>query len=758
MNHNKNKISNQKLVSNKKPRLRHFLIVFFWITNIIYLGWRAAYTMPENSGILSLFFSSALLIAELTGFLENAIFYFTLWNPKNPKVPEVSDHQDWPDVDIFIATYNEPIDLLYKTLNACTHLIYPDKSKVHVFLCDDGNRDTAAALAHQFGFEHLSREDNSHAKAGNLNNALRNTNSPLVVTIDADMIPRSNFLMRTVPFFINNDAMGFVQTPQSFYNPDTFQYNLFMEDEMPNEQDLFFRLVQVGRSKYNATIYAGSNTVLSRKALEEIGGFATDTITEDFATGMQMQSVGYTSIYLNEILANGLTPNSLVDLFNQRIRWANGVIQTLRKNNPFFKKGLGLLQKLLYFSSLSYWFFGFRRLIFLSSPLLFVIFGVRILDASLIQVLIFWLPMFLVNHYTFRYFSEGIRDATWSNIYETILAPQIALNLLKEIFGIRLSKFKVTPKETVTRQGFNQRFRLVKTQLVFLCFGVFALIRLLLLYLNGVNMEVYTINIYWILFNVYILGISILYAIERPIFRQSERFELKLPVRVTKDRACIIASTLDCSEFGLSIVFAQPSFFEPDRKYLIQIQDRQYDASLEVTIIRSFQLDEKFISAFKIQKRDDLNYRNYLQILFDRVPPVTREQRSSTIWQKITKIVKGRQEKPSFDTRLHHQFLIGRELPILVGNQLGLIDCIDFDFVYLTVKLHKPKPLEQFALNLDPTFRPIFKYDSAKSMRHFQSEHPVYYYRAQKLELEQELKLLSMLRPKTTEDYYRLNE
>lgn len=749
--------NDEKSKSNNK-HLRHFLIIFFWVTNIIYLSWRSLYTLPQDAGVLSLIFSSALLIAEISGFLENAVFYFTLWGNDKVLVPDVKDDQEWPDVDIFIATYNEPIDLLYKTLNACSHLAYPDKSKVHVYLCDDGHRETAAALAHQFGFEHISRTDNSHAKAGNLNNAMKQTRSELIVTLDADMIPRSSFLMRTVPFFMSDPKMGFVQTPQSFYNPDTFQYNLFMEDEMPNEQDLFFRLVQVGRSKYNATIYAGSNTVLSRAALNEIGGFVTDTITEDFATGMKMQAAGYHSVYLNETLANGLTPNSMIDLFNQRIRWGNGVIQTLRKDNPFFKQGLNWTQKILYFSSLSYWFFGFRRIIYLISPILFVLFNIKILDAALMQVLIFWLPMFLVNHYTFRYFSEGIRDATWSNIYETILAPQIALNLLKEIFGIKLSKFKVTPKEAVTRLRFNHRFRLVRTQIVFLVLGLLALVRLLMLYLNGEDIRVYTVNIYWLIFNVYILIVTLVYAIERPIFRQAERFRLNLPVRVTKDRVCITTHTLDCSEKGFSILFDQPSFFESNRSFLVQIKTDAYETSLNAKITRSFKVKDKYVSAFRIDEADSSDYRAYLQILYDRIPPVARTQRSATIWQNITKIIRGYQGQTSMDTRLHHQFLINRELSILVNDQSALIDAIDFDFVHLTLKPRRPKPLEFFTLDLDPNFKPLFKYDSVKSMQHYQSDHPVYYYRVQNLSSVQEIRLLNLLKPRTTEDYYLDNE
>ena len=107
-------MSNKHTQNNSNnAQIRHFLILFFWVTNIIYLAWRSFYTLPQNEGVLSLIFSTALLIAEFSGFLENAVFYFTLWNNDKVQVPVVKENQEWPDVDIFIATYNEPIDLLY---------------------------------------------------------------------------------------------------------------------------------------------------------------------------------------------------------------------------------------------------------------------------------------------------------------------------------------------------------------------------------------------------------------------------------------------------------------------------------------------------------------------------------------------------------------------------------------------------------------------------------------------------------------------
>ena len=82
---------------------------------------------------------------------------------------------------------------------------YPDKGKVHIYLCDDGHREEMKALAMRLGVNYLDREDHAGAKAGNLNNALAHSNSPYVVTFDADMIPRSNFLMRTIPYFVDCD-------------------------------------------------------------------------------------------------------------------------------------------------------------------------------------------------------------------------------------------------------------------------------------------------------------------------------------------------------------------------------------------------------------------------------------------------------------------------------------------------------------------------------------------------------------------------
>ena len=189
-----------KLFQNKK--FQNTMFFFATLTSIIYLVWRAIFTLPLRNGIIALIFGIMLLVSEITSALGTYELYYRK-NRSNkvdltlPVIPE-----NWyPDVDVIVATHNEPVELLYKTVNALTYMDYPDKSKVHIYLADDGNRPAMAKLAEQFGIGYFPLANNKEAKSGNLNNALRQTSSPLVATFDADMIARKEFLMQTVPYF-----------------------------------------------------------------------------------------------------------------------------------------------------------------------------------------------------------------------------------------------------------------------------------------------------------------------------------------------------------------------------------------------------------------------------------------------------------------------------------------------------------------------------------------------------------------------------
>lgn len=227
------------MASDKKKWIFIFTIIF----SSVYLVWRIFFTIPWTLGLWECIAGIVLAGAETVTMLGMFELMICRMKNKNCNIePPVPEAEDYPHVDVFIATHNEPADLLYKTINACMFLEYPDPQKVHVYVCDDGNRREIENLAKQLGAGYIGMAENTHAKAGNYNNALSKTSSPLIATFDADMIPRRSFLMKTVPYFMIRDMpIGLIQTPQSFYNQDLFQFNLYSEKDIPNEQDFFFK-------------------------------------------------------------------------------------------------------------------------------------------------------------------------------------------------------------------------------------------------------------------------------------------------------------------------------------------------------------------------------------------------------------------------------------------------------------------------------------------------------------------------------------
>lgn len=673
----------------EKPLLSKYMkllvLIFYLAMNLAYLGWRTFWTLPLTCGWVSIIAGFTLLWAEGFGFLEMTLFYLAIFRVEKSSIPSYVGN--YPDVDVLIATYNEPLDLLYKTINGCLNMKYPNKERVHICVCDDGERSELEQMCLRLGVNYITRTDHKHAKAGNFNHALTYIHSPYLVTLDADMIPHRNFLLHTIPFFLNDPKMGFVQTPQSFYNPDPFQYNLFQEHRIPNEQDMFFHLIQPGRSKHNATIYAGSNTVISRKALNEIGGFVTGTITEDIATGMIIQSRGYRGIYHDEILASGLSPENLVDLYHQRIRWGRGVVQTFKTYHPWRLPGLTFVQKLLYSSTLSYWYSGIGRAIYLLAPILYSVFGVVILRASVYALLIIWLPIFVLSFLVFRLFTGGVRTTTWSHIYDTILFPHVTRGVLLETFGFTLSKFKVTPKDSITRLRFVGQWRLVWVQIILACFSLTGIIRIIIDYLCNGFSSAYAINLFWLLYNFFILIIAIIFASERPKFRQAERFPIKAVVKVDDGNKTFLGYSQDISETGLSLIFSDPIYIDPDAVLTLKISERDYLTEFQAVVINVDRLSSKaYKYAFQIIAFEEINYRSLLHILYDRKPMLPDRHQGKLLPNIIGQNLKKRTTFHTAMNRKLPRIPINRRFIAYVGENIHLVWVLDFNYRYLTIQ------------------------------------------------------------------------
>ena len=614
------------------------------VTSVIYILWRLFFTLPLHAGIVSLIAGIALFVAEFISMLEAVIHYICMSKDKAPEFPVIPE-SEYPHVDVLIATHSEEPELLFKTINGCKHMEYPDPAKVHIYLCDDNDRPEMAKLAQKMGVGYFGLSGNKLAKAGNLNNALSKTDSPLVVTFDSDMIPRSSFLMKTVPYFflpemILEDGVwrkrteeeldpdykiGFVQTPQSFYNPDLFQFNFFAESNIPNEQDYFFKEVNVGRNSSNSAIYAGSNTFISRRALEEVGGIRTKTITEDFATGIDIQAKGYTCFAIDEVLASGLAPDDFPNLLKQRQRWGRGCVQTIRSARFLFGK-LPFLSKLSYLSCLLYWWTFLRRIVYILSPILFTVFGVLVVRTELWGILLIWLPSYLIYNHSLRLLSGKVRDQKWSNIVDTILCPYMILPILAETFGIRMRTFAVTSKEkTGTRSA---KIIYAIPHLILLAasiVGIYFSIERMMLYKSILGLVV----LFWLCMNTYFLTMAVFFLLGRINYRSSERFRAEIPVTFSVGTRRVHGTTDDISENGLSFITDFPEFLHGVVDF--ELQDEKWNATVSGEIVHVGKIGDKWRYSVKLVDLPFEEKQNYDQIVFDRLPTLATEIKTGAV-------------------------------------------------------------------------------------------------------------------------------
>jgi len=422
---------------------------------IIYMSWRFGFSLPKTFSI-GMVIGIILVLTEFVGMVQSIVFKTFLGTNKKVYPKKDKKFEELPSVDVIISTYNEPLHILSRTILASSRIDYP-KDKLNVYVGDDGSRKDVKDFCEKVGVHYVSREDHSHAKAGNINNVLANSQGEYILLLDADMIPKKSIIKEMIYYF-EDSRTGFVQSPQVFYNNDVYQNNLKVGDSVPNEQDFFMRDLLEKRAVYNAVLHVGSNAIFKRKAVEDIGGIPTKSITEDMATGMLIQAKGYKSYFVNKPLALGLSVETIGDLVKQRDRWLRGNIQVAKKYHPLKIKGLNLAQRIIYFDGLLYWSYGLQKMIYTLCPFLYLLFGIALFNVNGVDIIMAFLPYFLSNIIYFRRVSNRKRNITWSHIYDMALAPHMSWAYLTEIIFNRPLKFKVTPKDVkVKKSHFNAR-------------------------------------------------------------------------------------------------------------------------------------------------------------------------------------------------------------------------------------------------------------------------------------------------------------
>ncbi|MGC3806587.1 glycosyltransferase [Enterococcus faecium] len=525
---------------------------------LIYLVWRLFFTIPLDSSI-SLVFGVILYVAEFIGLFVYGFFIYLFSNKltEDYALSNTDNGNFEPSVAAFICTYNENIKLVIATALAVKALKYPNKK---IYICDDGHRDELRKMADQYNLGYLSREGNKHAKAGNINYALSQTSSDLILLLDADFIVKKNIIYEAINYF-QNPKVALVQYPQTFYNKDPFQ---LLRKSFYNEQELFMRFLEPALARENALIHIGTNAIIRRSALEEIGGIPTKSITEDMATGMLLQNAGYETIFINKAYALGITPYTAKELASQRTRWAQGTKQIFDYFKPRKLKGLSVMQKLCYYNSYLYWFTSFQKIIFLLAPTLFMVFDIFIVRSNNNQLLLFFLPPFVMISLSFRLYVPKIRNLTTSHIYDCFVAPIHTGALLKE-FLIPQKKFNVTKKELVGDTAFD--WRTVAPHIIIFGWILFSCIVAAYRLFRGEGYEFgYIITLIWSIYNLYGLFYAIILGKNRDIESDSEALSI-----VTNRQLMYASQTFEMYQMsfnGFRIRAREGSLFVPGNTYV----------------------------------------------------------------------------------------------------------------------------------------------------------------------------------------------
>jgi cellulose synthase (UDP-forming) len=456
-----------------------------------------------------------------------------------------------PAVDVYIPTYNEPIEVLEKTITGALCLDYPNLS---IWVLDDGRRPWLKAFCETKGVGYLNRPDNAHAKAGNINHALTRTSAEFVAMFDADFVPQRKFLMRTIGFF-SDPEIGIVQTPHAFYNYDPMQVNLALRKSLPDEQRFFFDVIMPSRDAWDAAFCCGSNSVTRRAALRAVGdALPTQSITEDMLLSMTMLRKGYVTRYLCERLAFGLAPETVDAFFTQRQRWARGAIQILYLGNGPLGRNLTIMQRLLFLPT--HWLsLGLRSLIAVVAPIVFLWTGLSpVFDVTAADVVYYFVPMVLALTGGVWAFAPGRHFPLASQVQGTFLSFKIlptVLGTLVKPFG---HPFKVTPKGG-TSQTSNYARGIFWTAASLMGLTVFGLI------INTIpewriveSVQTLPVVAFWSAINVVVLFLVCMMSLQAPRRRGEERFELDEPIRVIGSSGAISSGRIkDISLSGVRI-------------------------------------------------------------------------------------------------------------------------------------------------------------------------------------------------------------
>jgi len=414
---------------------RYALLLLSCATALFYFQWRLGVMNPSFLAYAWIVFAT-----EIVGFVRSLMFLLLAVRVPHHETPAAPAGLT---VDVFVTTLNEPVDIVRRTLLAARAIRYPHET----WLLDDGERPEMRQLAAETGCRYAGRTEHADAKAGNLNHALAQAHGEFIAIFDADHVADPRFLDRTLGYFADA-GLAFVQTPQEFFNVDSFEH-LIRKRATSNGASFFHRVVQRSRDASNSTIFTGSSAVLRRRALDDIGGFTTATISEDVQTSFRLHAAGWRSLFHPEVLSAGLAPLDSAAYCGQRLRWAQDSLQLLLRENVFGNPGLTAQQRIAYLVHIASNIEGWRHLFIYALPIVILITGVLPVQTDAASFLVHFVPYFIIITLACSELSRGHGRPDESAVYNLARCPA---SLVAAFTAWRERRFRVTPKTREARR------------------------------------------------------------------------------------------------------------------------------------------------------------------------------------------------------------------------------------------------------------------------------------------------------------------
>jgi cellulose synthase (UDP-forming) len=490
-----------------------------------YIVWRLEETIPDFDFSIDAWVAWTFLALEASTMVS-ATVAFTVMSRTKDRKDEATRHAGWwsadtpPRVDILIATYNEEAAILERTIVGALASTYP---ALRVWVLDDKRRPWLREMCERLGAHYHTRPDNRHAKAGNINACLATLRAlpdppDFIAVLDADFVPHVDFVPRALALFHARDV-GLVQTPQHFFNPDPIQHNLGIGKAYPDEQRYFFDHVQPARDAWGIAFCCGTSSMMRWTALESIGGFPTDSVTEDFLITLRLQENGWRTVYLNEPLTEGLAPEGVGEYIVQRARWCLGLIQIVRgRSGPLTRNNLRPIDRLSLIDSFLFWSTTYLfRLACLVVPLLYWYTGITAVNAPVPGVLAYFGPFYIFSLMAMRWISGGAIMPILQDVSQVLGATEIVKAVWAGLIKPEGHAFKVTAK------GGDRTKTVVQWPLISPLAWLFGLTLVGIFFQAATDIQFDRdagdgtwIVLFWTLYNLAVLGVAMAVCVEMP--------------------------------------------------------------------------------------------------------------------------------------------------------------------------------------------------------------------------------------------------